>query len=269
MEWYVAYLLLGALVGLFAGLFGIGGGLLLVPVLSFLFAAQHLAGDNNLHFALGTAMAAILYTAAASAHAHHQRGAVNTAVVRSMTPALLIGTLLGTLLATQISPRYITLFFALFVYCAAAQMLIAFKPKPTRQLPGRAGLSLVGIGIGAISSVVSIGGGTLSVPYLVWHNVPFKHAIGTSAALAFPIALGGTAAYIVTGLTLASAPNGALGFVYLPAFFLLAAGSVFTTPLGAKAAHRLSLQGLRRAFAVLLVLLASKMLVNIDSVNVF
>ncbi|MEQ1556516.1 MAG: sulfite exporter TauE/SafE family protein [Gallionella sp.] len=265
MEWYVAYLLLGALVGFFAGLFGIGGGLLLVPVLSFLFEAQHLAGQNNLHFALGTAMAAILYTAAASAHAHQQQGAVNASVVRSMTPALLMGTLLGTLLATQISARYITLFFALFVYCAAAQMLVAFKPPPKRQLPSRTGLSFVGVGIGAISSLVSIGGGTLSVPYLVWHNVPFKHAIGTSAALGFPIALGGTVGYIVTGLTLTNAPSGALGFVYLPAFFLLAAGSLFTTPLGAKAAHRLPLKWLRRAFAVLLVVLASKMLLKVLS----
>jgi len=263
MEWYVAYLLLGALVGFFAGLFGIGGGLLLVPVLSFLFEVQHLAGQNNLHFALGTAMAAILYTAAASAHAHHQQGAVNLSIVRSMTPALLMGTLLGTLLATQIPPRYITLFFALFVYCAAAQMFVAFKPKPSRQLPSRTGLSFVGVGIGAMSSLVSIGGGTLSVPYLVWHNVPFKHAIGTSAALGFPIAFGGTLGYIVTGLTLPNAPSGALGFVYLPAFFLLAAGSLFTTPLGAKAAHRLPLEWLRRAFAVLLVVLASKMLLKV------
>ncbi|MDH2918278.1 MAG: sulfite exporter TauE/SafE family protein [Sideroxydans sp.] len=263
MEWYLAYLLLGALVGFFAGLLGIGGGLLLVPVLSFLFEAQHLAEGNHLHFALGTAMAAILYTAAASAHAHHQRGAVNTTVVRSMTPALLIGTLFGSLFATQISPRYITLFFALFVYAAAAQMLLAFKPRPTRQLPSRVGLSLVGIAIGAISSLVSIGGGTLSVPYLQWHNVPFKHAIGTSAALGFPIALGGTLGYIVTGLSLVNAPSGALGFVYLPAFFLLAAGSLFTTPLGAAAAHRLPLSWLRRAFALLLVGLASNMLLKV------
>ncbi len=265
MEWYLAYLLLGALVGFFAGLFGIGGGLLLVPVLSFLFDAQNLAGGNNLHFALGTAMAAILYTAAASAHAHHQRGAVNALVVRAMTPALLAGTLFGTLLATQISPRYVTIFFAVFVYFAALQMLVAFKPKPTRQLPNRAGLNLVGIAIGAISSLVSIGGGTISVPYLVWHNIPFKHAIGTSAALGFPIALGGTLGYVVTGLALVNPPSGALGFVYLPGFFLLAAGSLFTTPLGAQAAHRLPLKWLRRVFAVLLVILASKMLLKVFS----
>ena len=265
MEWYIAYLLLGALVGFFAGLLGIGGGLLLVPVLSFLFDAQHLAGSNNLSFALGTAMAAILCTAAASAHAHQQHGAVNAALVQLMTPALLLGTLSGTLLATQIAPRYITIFFALFVYFAAAQMLLGFKPPPNRQLPNRVRLSLVGLLIGATSSLVSIGGGTLSVPYLLWHNVPLKHAIGTSAALGFPIALGGTIGYIVTGLSLANPPSGALGFVYLPAFFLLAAGSLFTTALGAKAAQHLPLRLLRSVFALLLVLLASKMLLKVLS----
>ena len=136
MEWYVAYLLLGALVGFFAGLFGIGGGLLLVPVLSFLFEAQHLAGDNNLHYALGTAMAAILYTAAASAHAHQQQGAVNASVVRSITPASLSVPCSARRRPRKIPPRYITLFFAPFVYCAAAQnvaRLQASTQTPTAQ----------------------------------------------------------------------------------------------------------------------------------------
>jgi uncharacterized membrane protein YfcA len=262
MEWYLAYLLLGAFVGFFAGLLGIGGGLVLVPVLSWLFEAQQLGGAQNLHLALGTSMAAILYTAASSAHTHYAHGAVNMGIVRDMTPGLLLGTLLGALFAGSVPQSYLAIFFALFVYFAAAQMLLGFKPKAARQLPGRAGLTLVGGGIGAISSLVSIGGGTLSVPYMLWHNIPFKQAIGTSAALGFPIALGGTLGYVATGLMLHTLPDGTLGFVYLPALLMLVFGSAFTTPLGAEATHRLPLKPLRWGFAILLFALATKMLLK-------
>ena len=262
MEWYAAYLLLGAFTGFFAGLFGIGGGLVMVPVLSFLFEAQHLGGAQNLHLALGTSMAAILYTAASSAYTHYSHGAVNMHVVRGMTPGLLLGTLLGAFFASSVPQFYLAVFFALFVYFAAAQTLLGLKPKATRKLPGCAGLTLAGSGIGAISSLVSIGGGVLSVPFMLWHNVPLKQAIGTSAALGFPIALGGTTGYIATGLALHMLPAGTLGFVYLPALLMLAAGSTFTTPLGAKATHRLPLKPLRRGFAILLFILATKMLLK-------
>ncbi|MDD5301162.1 MAG: sulfite exporter TauE/SafE family protein [Gallionella sp.] len=262
MEGYLAYLLLGAFVGFFAGLFGIGGGLVMVPVLSFLFEAQHLGGTQNLHLALGTSMAAILYTAAFSARVHYAHGAVNMHVVRGMTPGLLLGTLLGALFASGVPQLYLSTFFALFMYFAAAQMLLGLKPKATRQLPGRIGLALVGIVIGAISSLVSIGGGTLSVPFMLWHNIPSNQAIGTSAALGFPIALGGTLGYAVTGLALHTLPAGTLGFVYLPALLMLAIGSTFTTALGAKATHSLPLELLRRGFAALLFILATKMLLK-------
>lgn len=262
MEWYVAYLLLGAFVGFFAGLFGIGGGLVMVPVLSWLFEMQQLGGIQNLHLALGTSMAAILYTAASSAHAHHSHGAVSIPVVRSMTPGLLFGTLLGALFASHIAPFYLTIFFALFVYFSATQMLLELKPKPTRRLPGRLGMTLVGTGIGGISSLASVGGGVMSVPFMLMHNIPLKQAIGTSAALGFPIALGGTLGYVFTGLMLHTLPDGTLGFVYLPALFMLAAGSMFTTPLGAKATHRLPLKILRRGFALLLFALATRMLLK-------
>ena len=263
MEWYAAYLLLGAFVGFFAGLFGIGGGLVMVPVLSFLFEAQHLGGTQNLHLALGTSMAAILYTAAFSARTHYSHGAVNMPIVRGLTPGLLLGTLLGALFASSVSQFYLAVFFALFVYFAATQMLLELKPPATRQLPGRIGMTLAGSFIGAISSLVSIGGGVLSVPFMLWHNVPLKQAIGTSAALGFPIALGGTIGYVVTGLALHTLPGGTLGFVYLPALLMLAAGSTFTTPLGARATHSLPLRLLRRGFAVLLFVLATKMLLKV------
>ncbi len=265
MEWMFAYLALGAFVGFFAGLFGIGGGLVLVPVLTWLFEAQHLGGTQNLHLALGTAMAAIIYTAISSAYTHHKHGAVNLPVVRSMTPGLLLGTLLGTSLASAVSQLYLTIFFALFVYFAATKMLLHGQSKADRPLPGWPGMTLVGTGIGAVSSLVSIGGGTLSVPFMLHHNFSIKHAIGTSAALGLPIALGGTVGYISTGLMLHNLPAGTLGFVYLPAVLLLAIGSAFTTPLGAKATHRLPIKLLRRIFSLLLFVLATRMLFKVLS----
>ncbi len=263
MEWYAAYLALGAFVGFFAGLFGIGGGLVLVPVLSFLFEVQHLTAQNNLHLlALGTSMAAIILSAVSSTYTHHSLGAVNLTIVRAITPGLLLGTALGTLFASQVSPAYLTAFFALFVYFAALQMLFNLKPKATRQLPGCLVMTFVGTGIGAISSLVSIGGGTLSIPFMLRHNIPLTQAIGTSAALGLPIAIGGTIGYIATGLTLDTLPPNSLGFVYLPALFWVALASIITAPLGAKATHRLPLKLLRSGFAVLLLALATKMLLR-------
>lgn len=262
MEWYAAYLALGAFVGFFAGLFGIGGGLVLVPVLSWLFEAQHLGGAQNLHLALGTSMAAILYGAVVSAYAHRSHGAVNMPIVHSMAPGLFGGALLGALFAGHVPKHFLAIFFALFVYLVAVQMLTGSRPRATRVLPGRVWLTLVGSGIGAISSLVSIGGGTLSVPFMLWHNIPFKQAIGTSAALGFPIALGGTIGYIATGLMWHVLPAGTLGFVHLPALFMLALGSAFTIPLGAKATHSLPLEPLRRGFALLLIVLATRMLLK-------
>lgn len=260
MEWYAAYLLLGAFTGFFAGLFGIGGGLLFVPVLSTLFAAQQLSATHNLHLAIGTSMATILYTAAASAHAHYRLGAVRLDIVRKFTLGLLLGTGLGAAMANHISPRYLSGFFALFMCYVAAKMLRKSQVNADRPLPKQAVLTLVGVGIGAISSLVSIGGGTLSVPFMLRHNIPLKNAIATSAALGIPIALGGTLGYIVIGLPQTNLPLHTLGFVYLPALGLLVAGSMVTASIGAKAAHRLPLTPLRRAFALLLIVLACKML---------
>ena len=263
MEWSLAYLILGAIAGIVAGMFGVGGGLLLVPILLFLFDAQHFPAGNAMHMALGTSMATILFTSLSSACKHHQHGAVNWRVVRGITPGILLGTALGTLSAASISSRGLGIFFVLFVYFAAAQILFDVRPHPSRQLPGMAGMTLTGILTGWISSLVSIGGGTVVVPFLIWCNVPLRNAIGTSAAIGFPIAVGGTLGYIATGLSLHTLPAPNLGFVYLPAMLWVILATVFTAPLGAMAAHRMKVGLLRKLFAVLLLLLATKLLLKI------
>lgn len=263
MEWYGAYLLLGAVVGFFGGLFGIGGGGVLVPVLLFIFTARHFPAPHALHLALASSMATIFFTALSSTYKHHQHGAVVWRVVRSITPGILIGTALGAATASLASPRALAMIFALFVLGAAMQILLDVKPRPSRQLPAAAGLTAMGALTGWISTLVSIGGGTLIVPFLVWCNVPIRNAIGTSAAIGFPVALGGTLGYIVAGMHVQGLPGPHLGYVYLPAVLGTAMASVVTAPLGAHTAHRIHVSLLRKLFALLMLGLAGKLLMSV------
>ncbi len=263
MEWYAAYLMLGAIAGFLGGLFGIGGGTILVPVLFMLFEAQGFPAEHMMHLALGSSMGIIVFTALASAHKHHQHGAVNWPVVWRITPGILLGTALGALSAAAIPARGLGFVFALFVYFAAIQILLDLRPHSARQLPGARGLTAAGTFTGWISSLVSIGGGTVVIPFLIWCNVPLRHAIGTASAIGFPVAIGGTLGYIAIGLHLNTLPEPHLGYVYLPALLWVALASVATAPLGAKAAHRIQLGVLRKLFAVLLLGLATKLLLKV------
>ena len=258
--WIISYLVLGALTGVLAGLFGIGGGAVMVPVLTVLFAAQGFAPDYVVHLALGTSMAAIVPTSIASLRAHHQPGAVLLPAVQGLAPGILLGTFAATFLAAYLSPRPLAIFFCLFMTYVAAQMILNRKPSPSRELPGFVGLSGVGAGIGGISALVAIGGGTMTVPFLTWCNVRLQTAIGTSAAVGLPIALAGSMGYMLNGWGTASLPQLTLGFVYWPAVIAMAAARFFTAPVGARLAHRLQVATLKKLFAGLVILLALQML---------
>ena len=257
------YCALGACAGMLAGLLGVGGGLIIVPVLTFLFAAQHLPAEYILHLALGTSLATIMFTSVSSTRAHHGRGAVEWTIVRRITPGILVGTLLGSWMAAQLSSRFLKGFFVTFLYYVALQMLLDIKPKPHRQLPGATGTFGVGNLIGGISSLVGIGGGTMSVPFMLWCNVPLRTAIGTSAAIGFPIALAGAVGYAANGFAVKALPPFTLGFVYLPALFGITVVSVLTAPLGARLAHSLPVTRLKKVFAVLLIAVGTKMLFSL------
>ena len=261
MGWWLAYVALGLFTGVSAGMLGIGGGLVMVPTLTMMFAAQ--AGfppAEVLHLALGTSMAAILFTSLASLRAHHRHGAVLWPVVIQLTPGILVGTLLGTLFAAHVPARPLAVFFTAFVCLVAGQMILNLKPKASRELPGAGGVFAVGTGIGALSSLVAIGGGSLTVPFLTWCNVRVQQAIGTSAAVGFPIAVGGSLGYIFNGWAHADLPPWSLGYIYLPAFAWLVPSSMLVAPLGARLAHSLPVATLKRLFAAFLILLAAKML---------
>lgn len=261
--WLLTYLILGMGSGFVAGLFGVGGGLTIVPILLMLFQAQGFPEGQLMHLALGTAMATIVITSISSMRAHHQHGGVRWDIFRSMAPGLVAGTLIGSLFASRIPTDTMAVVFTGIVYWASLQMLLDIKPKPTRELPGTSWLVSVGGLIGGVSSLVAAGGGFLSVPFMVLCNVNIRQAVGTSSALGFPIALAGVIGYILGGWSITDLPGPNLGFVYLPAFLGVVVTTIFMAPVGAKLAHSLPVKQLKRAFGVMLALLASKMLWNL------
>lgn len=262
MSAWLLYLGLGTFAGVLAGLLGVGGGLVIVPMLTFIFIAQQMPAEHILHLALGTSLASIMFTSISSLRAHHLRGAVDWSVVRRITPGIMAGTFFGSWVAAQLSTAFLKGFFVAFLYFVAVQMLLDIRPHPHRQLPGHTALFGVGGAIGAVSSLVGIGGGSMSVPFMIWCNVTLRTAIGTSAAIGFPIALAGTAGYVVNGLA-ATLPEHTLGFVYLPALLGVSAASMLTAPLGAKLAHSLPTGGLKKTFALLLIVMGTKMLLGL------
>jgi len=263
MEWWWAYLAIGATVGFLAGLLGIGGGMVMVPMLVFVFTAKGFPAEHMMHLSLATSMATIVFTSLSSVRAHHKHGAVDWKVALAMAPGIVAGALAATLVAGFVPTRPLAIFFTGFMFYAATQMFIEVKPKPSRQLPGAAGLFGAGAVIGGVSSVLAAGGAFLSIPFLASCNVPLKRAIGTAAANGFPIAVAGTAGYVLNGLRVEGLPEGSVGFVHLPALVLIVAASMPLAPLGARLAHRLPVRRLRIVFALMLLTLALRMLANL------
>jgi uncharacterized membrane protein YfcA len=263
MQWWLVYLALGAVVGFLAGLLGIGGGAVVVPMLVFVFTAQGLPAEHTLHIALGTAMATIMFTSLSSMRAHHGHGAVDWSIARAMAPGILAGSFCAALLAGFIPTRPLAVMFTLLVFYAATQILLDLRPKSTRELPGTAGLFGAGAVIGGISSLMAAGGAFLCIPFLAWCSVPLRRAIGTAAAVGLPIAAAGTAGYVLQGLRADGLPSASLGYVYLPALLLVAAASMLAAPWGARVAHRLPVKRLRIVFALVLYAVAARMLAGL------
>lgn len=264
IELVIMLVTLGMFVGIMAGLLGIGGGGILVPVLTTIFIYQGVPKDSVVHLALGTSMACIALTAFSSMRAHHAHGAVVWPLVKVMAVGVIIGTFAATFITTQLSSTALAIFFALFMAYVSWQMWRPLKLQPTSAAMTKTELGLVGMGIGAISALVSIGGGSLTVPYLSWRNIDIRHAIGTSAALGLCIALAGSLGYVINGQLQAPLAGAyTCGYIYLPALLLVSIPSFFTAPLGAKLTQKLPIAMLKKIFAVMLMLLSLKMLVSI------
>lgn len=263
IEMILLLLLFGCFVGFMAGLLGVGGGGIMVPVLTSIFLSKGVSVDNVVHLALGTSMATMILTTFSSFRAHASRHSVIWKVFRGMSIGIIMGTFFATFIASYLSSFYLAIFFSMFTAYVASQMYLNKKPKPSRELAGNTGLFLAGSTIGAISALVSIGGGALTVPYLTWQNVEIKKAIGTSAAIGFPISIAGTTGYLVNGWANTLPGEYTFGFVYLPAALLISTTSFFAAPYGARLSHKLPISILKKIFAVLLVSLSIRMLVSV------
>jgi uncharacterized membrane protein YfcA len=256
----VVFVAIGAIVGFLAGLLGIGGGMTMVPLLTMIFTREGFPLDHVVHMAVATSTATIVFTSISSAREHHRHGAVLWGVVAGLAPGIVVGSLAGPQIVGRMSTSWLAGFFGVFVAASATQMLFDRKPKPTRDLPGPGGLFGVGGGIGLISSMVGAGGGFLSVPFMTWCNVRIHNAVATSAALGLPIALAGTVGFVIAGLSAEDMPPQTLGYIYVPALVAIVAASMLVAPVGARTAHRWPVKKLKRAFALLLYVLAAYML---------
>ncbi len=254
------YLGFGGLAGLLSGLLGIGGGVVIVPFLVWHFALLGFPADSVMVMAVATSLATILVTSPAAASAHHRRKAVDWPAVRQLAPGILFGAVAGSVIANDLPVRWFKLLFAVFLLYAAGQMLL--RPPPERdpgEPPGRKAFGWAGVAIGGLSAILGIGGGTLSVPFLVKHGYSIRQAVAISSACGFPIAVAGTATYVWLGWQQPALPAWSLGYVYLPALAGIMGASIPCAPLGARLAHRWPTRWLRLLLAFVVALAGGKL----------
>ncbi len=258
---FALYLLLGAVAGTLAGLFGVGGGAIIVPALVFSFQALDFSDTVLMHLALGTSLASIVVTAANSVRAHHRLENVAWPLVWRMTAGIVAGTALGGVVAAGLDGVLLRRGFTIFLLVVAVKMLAGWKPREAAEAPPPRTPFLVGGGsvIGFASALFGIGGGTMSVPFFTWAGLEMKRSVGSSAACGLPIAVSGGITYAVVGWGHAELPTCSVGYVYLPAMLGIVVTSAPFARLGAKLADRLPEVWLRRSFALLVLLIAAKM----------
>ncbi|TWI52274.1 hypothetical protein IQ22_03417 [Pseudomonas duriflava] len=249
---FVLYLVLGACAGVLAGLFGVGGGLIIVPVLVYSFTLQGMAADVLTHLAVGTSLATIVFTSINSILAHHRKKAVLWPIVIWMTVGIVFGSAIGGITASYIQGPVLQKIIGTFAILVALQMVLDIRPTASKGIPGRSGLTVAGVIVGWASAIFGIGGGSLTVPFLTWRSASMQQAVATSAACGLPIAIFGALSFIFVGWHEDSLPEWSLGFVYLPALAGIALTSMIFARFGAVLAHKLSPRLLKRLFALLL-----------------
>jgi uncharacterized membrane protein YfcA len=254
------YLTTGIFAGLASGLLGVGGGLIIVPVLFFIFSTQNLPAEHIMHMALATSLATIIITSISSARAHHKKQAVLWPIFLLLAPGICVGAWLGGIAASEIETSILKPGFGIFEIFVALYLLWNHQGQHHAVSLDKIKSAAGGFIIGGISAIVGIGGGTLTVPFLNWHNIPMRNAVATSAACGLPIAIFGAASYIYTGWSINNLPGHTLGYVHLPAFALIIVTSFLFAPVGAKLAHRLSENTLKKWFAIFLMLIGLKMI---------
>ena len=233
----------------------------MVPFLTFLFESYQFPQEHILHMAIDTSMTTILFTAISSVRAQQKKKMIRWDIVIALAPGIIFGGILGGgKIFSALQGPWLTIFFASFQYFSAYQMLANKKPQASRTLPGKAGLFGTGSLIGGVSSLVGAGGAFISVPFMLWCNIPIHSALATSSALGFPIAAASAIGYIIGGLHIENLPAHSLGYIYLPAVLCISVMSMLTASVGVRIAHQLNTTQLRKMFAIVLICIASYML---------
>lgn len=259
---FLAFLATGAVAGLLAGLLGIGGGMIIVPALVFLLPTFGVETEVLTQVAVGSSLACISVISINSAWAHHGRDGVLWPVFLRMVPGLVLGALAGAALAHVLPSLVLQRIVGVAALTVAVRLLADIRPAPHRDLPGALGLGTAGGAIGGMSSLIGIGGGSFTVPYLVWCNVPVARAVGTAAACGMPIAWAGTVGFVIAGWGEPGRGAASVGYVHLTSAVGVIAGSLAFTPVGAMLAHRLPALLLKRIFGVVLALVGVRMLLG-------
>jgi uncharacterized membrane protein YfcA len=261
---FLLCLFLGAIVGIFAGLLGIGGGLIIVP--AFLFMAQHLLGidiEHGMPMAIATSLSTVIFTGLSSARSHLQMGNIDKNIVTFCAIGIAVGASLGAFFATKISGVLLQRIFAGLVILIALQMIFGRNRVSTTSL-SKPALSIIGLGSGFVSALMGIGGGALLVPILVWFQINIKKAIGCAALCGVVIAAFGSVSFIFSGFNKPYLPEYSLGYVYLPATLGIVITSMITARIGAKLTAKLDTHKLKRILAVFLVLVSIRMIIGLE-----
>ncbi len=260
---FALFLLTGAMVGLLAGLLGVGGGLLVVPILLYLLPQLGVDPSQVTHIAVATSLATIVFTSIASVKAHNRHGTVIWWVFRAMTPGIVLGGIIGSFAARFIESDNLKMVFGVFALLIAMQMIFKFRPAEKSREPGKLRLFFSGSIIGSFSTLVGIGGGSLTVPYLIFWKTNMARAVGTSSAIGLPLSISGTIGFIISGWGAPDLPNWSLGYVFLPAFLGIVMVSSFTAPIGARLASKISGKLLSRVFASFLIVVGLDILLTL------
>ena len=256
---FLSYLLLGSLAGLTAGVFGVGGGIIIVPALIFTFGFLGFPAEIATHVAVGTSLSTIIFTSLGSILGHHKKKAINWPLAVNLSVGMILGGLLGAFFAHSLPGAILQKIFATYAFLVAIQMWFSWSPKANWTLPERFGSGVLGVLIGTVSGIFGIAGGSLVVPVLTAYRVKITEAIATSAVTGFPIAISGTIGYILMGWQQAELPEHSIGYVYLPALIAIIATSTVFAKLGASLAHRLDPKKVTKAFSILLFIIAIKL----------
>lgn len=253
----------GVFAGLLAGMLGVGGGIVIVPVLFFLFQALGVSPESAMVIATATSLATIVPTSVSSIRAHNKKGNVDFDLLKAWAVFILIGVLAGSYLVTQVNPTLLTLLFGIIATLSALNMLIGKKDALFQGLPGRGGQSIMATCIGLFSSMVGIGGGTLTVPTLTFCNYPAHKAVGTAAAVGLIISLPAAITLLFAGATPTDAPFATYGYVNLLGFACIVPLTVLFAPIGATIASKLDAGLLKKIFAVVLIITGLRMLAQV------